>query len=262
MTISTMDDLVAAFTAGRTRLRWTKVSVTGGTSGRHVDLFRVAGNASALSTPSSTGRALSVSDGPTFTNPTPPAKTYIGAVNCSGANNFTLAVVDRLVETGGLNGTSGSLQTVNSVALPARAGAGVGVEMWMEAYSDLGSSTPTVTVAYTNAAGGGSSSPAVSVPATLKAGQMFPIPLASGDTGVQSVQSLTLSGTTGTAGNFGITLVKHLAEIPQVSNIGSAFDAFTLGLPEVWDSACLNLIMMPNTATTGIMFLTLDLVQG
>jgi phage tail sheath gpL-like len=71
------------------------------------------------------------------------------------------------------------------------------------------------------------------------------VPLASGDTGVASVQSVTLSASTGLAGNFGIVIGRRVAVLPASNANGSNFvaatvqDAFTLGMPQLYDHSCL-----------------------
>jgi hypothetical protein len=42
------------------------------------------------------------------------------------------------------------------------------------------------------------------------------MPLQAGDRGVKSVESLTLSASTGTAGNFGLTLFRPIMTFPGV----------------------------------------------
>jgi hypothetical protein len=92
---------------------------------------------------------------------------------------------------------------------------------------------------------------------------MVPFLLASGDSGVRSVQSVQLSISTGTAGNFGLTLLRRIAEIPiNVTNMAQVHDAFALGMPRIYDSACLAMMVMCSTTNTGVMQGAVSLVQG
>ena len=90
----------------------------------------------------------------------------------------------------------------------------------------------TVTAKYTNQAGTANQ---VTQAAAFGAGcesirQIIELPLASGDYGVRSVESITLSATSGTAGNVGVTLAKPLAIFPVMSGStpeGTMFDSLT-----------------------------------
>jgi hypothetical protein len=75
--------------------------------------------------------------------------------------------------------------------------------------------------------------------------------LASGDVGLTSVESVTLAGTTGTAGAFGVTLFAPLTGPLPVPNTpdneaDSEFDLFmrTGSLPLVVSDACLTYIAL------------------
>ena len=87
------------------------------------------------------------------------------------------------------------------------------------------------------------------------------LPLQAGDLGVTAVASVTLSGTTGTAGNFGITLVKRIAEVSiTAANVGNVYDQI-VG-PVVEDSSCLALMVLCSTTNTGLISGGLRIAQG
>ena len=88
--------------------------------------------------------------------------------------------------------------------------------MALEIYSAIGTSAGTITASYTNEAGtSGQASPATSfgVSGFQQAQRFIPLPLAAGDVGVRAVASVAMSATSGTAGNFGVTLFKPLGAI-------------------------------------------------
>lgn len=129
------------------------------------------------------------------------------------AGSYTLC--DRLSHQGNLNATATTTQTTNlpTAALP-RYTDGVGVMMALEIYTQIGSTASSFTVSYTNSDGTpGRTSPPMTIGGTgfREANRFIQIPLASGDKGVRSVESITLAGNTGTAGAMGITLYKPLA---------------------------------------------------
>lgn len=167
----------------------------------------------------------------------------------------TLILTDRLSHQGGLVANVTTTQTTNlPTAALTRYTSGVGVWAGLEFYTAPGSTTATVTVSYTNQDGtAGRTSPAMQI-GGLSSGPPIPgkqsalgvIPLASGDTGVRSVESVTLAATTGTAGNFGVTLFKPLLFLPVGildQYVGDVIRG-TLGggLPEILDEACLSWI--------------------
>lgn len=172
--------------------------------------------------------------------------TLAAATLASGGSGMVL-MCDRLSHQGGLSGTVTTAQTTNlPTAALTRHTSGVGVMMGLSIYTNLGTTATTVTVSYTNSAGtSGRTSPAVSFGDSVRfATYLRMLPLQEGDVGVKSVESVTLAGTTGTAGNFGVTLFKPLVAFNPTTPITSqVFDLLSGGmlggLPEVVDDAAL-----------------------
>jgi hypothetical protein len=155
----------------------------------------------------------------------------------SNNNGGVLILCDRLSHQGGLSGTVTTAQTTNlPTAALTRYTTGAGVMAGLEIYAAVGSTSTTVTMSYTNQSGAsGQTSQTVAIGATGQnaAFRFLPMTLASGDSGVQAVASVTLTGTTGTAGNFGVTLYKPLALFPI--DAGQAASN-ALGGPNFWDA--------------------------
>lgn len=160
---------------------------------------------------------------------------------CTLATGGFLA--DRLVHTSGLSGTDVTAQAVNSVALPARATGGEDVQLWLECYTLLGATARQATISYTNQAGVAGRTAIThptAIPANMRAGSMVRAVLQQGDTGVRSVETVTLSGSTGAVGNFGVTLLRPVMPIPGVAaNSVTPFGPTETGLVVVDDDACL-----------------------
>jgi hypothetical protein len=92
---------------------------------------------------------------------------------------------------------------------------------------------------------------------------MYPVPLVAGSTGVRSITSVQLSGSTGTAGNFGLTILRRLGEIVCVlAATGDTLDAFALGLPTIDTSACLFVFGLASTTNIGDVKGGLAIAQG
>jgi hypothetical protein len=163
-------------------------------------------------------------------------------------------LVDRLVHTSGLSGTNVGAQTINSTALTRRTDA-VGVMLALEVYTQIGATPQTATISYTNQNGTAGRSGTVAIPANALAGEFIgPMTLQAGDTGVKSVQTLTLGGSTGTAGDFGITLYYILASIPYSANTIEERDQVLQlqNLPELKTDGCLALLTYATTTATGL----------
>ncbi len=146
----------------------------------------------------------------------------------------TLIVYDRLLHIGGLNGTLTTAQTVAG-SLTRNTG-GVGNQIWVEIYTLIGTTATTITASYTNQAGtAGQTTVAASIGAAglNEPQRIIPLPLASGDNGVRAVASVTLAATTGTAGNFGVTIARPLLSVVvPAGGVGSVRDAIS-GLPSI-----------------------------
>ncbi len=160
----------------------------------------------------------------------------------------TLILCDRVSYQGGLSGTTTGEQTTNlPTAALTRYTDGVGVMAGITIYTQIGATATTFTIRYTNQAGTGSRvSKAVTIGGTnfREAGLIIPIPLADGDTGITSVQGVTLLATTGTIGSFGVTLFKPLLMLNlDTSTLSEDFNFLANnlhgGFPEIVDNSCL-----------------------
>lgn len=166
----------------------------------------------------------------------------------SALNPGVYIICDRLAHSGGLSGTATAEQTTN---LPTptltRHTSGVGVMIGLTIYTGVGSTATTVSAKYTNQSGTGSrATPLVQIGASNfnAANRMILLPLQDGDSGVRSVEGVTLTATTGTVGNFGVTLFKPLYVICVESLSGVSSGGFVTGLsaggiPAVENGACL-----------------------
>lgn len=171
----------------------------------------------------------------------------VAGMQISAPLQSTWILCDRLSHQGGLDGTVTTAQTTNlPTAALTRYTTGVGVFAALEIYTTVGTTATTVTMSYTdNDNNAAQTSPAMVLGGTgsREAGRMVVLPVASGDTGVRAVASVTVLATTGTAGNFGVTLFKPLLYIPV--NTGDSFLADPIlgtmggGIPEIVDDACL-----------------------
>lgn len=263
MTITTLDGLIAAMPGQL--FGFSKAAATSKGAGNYHSLWKVAGNPSAGATPATGSGAVPTSattGALKFTNPTGGALSYLNRFVGFGTNPVTLTIYDRLVATSGLSGTSTSEQTINSTAL-TRATTGAGVQAWIEWYTATGVSAPSFTFKYTNDAGTtGQVTAAQAIAFSPAAGTMQRINL-NGSDGIRVAESITLAGSTGTAGDFGITLLKPILTMPlAIANLGAAYDVFQTGMAQAEDNACLAFMVFTTLTSTGAVNGELTLIQG
>jgi hypothetical protein len=195
--------------------------------------------------------------------------TFLGGrFNTSLYGAAAMMVVDLLNVSGGLNATLTTAQTTNlPTAALTRHTSGEGVMAGIVVYTILGTTQTTVTISYTNSAGvSGRTSTTTTIGSGFyrEVGVLLPIPLQAGDTGIRSIESVTLAGTTGTAGNFGVCLFKPLAMISLESATGAMpLDSVSTGciigsLCEIHPDACLTFsaFTVVNFGITGALILT------
>ena len=194
-------------------------------------------------------------------NPASGQLSIIGA-RFSALNPGVYLVVDRLSHQGGLSGTVATAQTTNlGTAALTRYTSGDGVLMGLTIYTQIGTTATTVTCSYTNQAGtAGQVSPLVAIGGTgfREASRLILLPFAGTDSGARAVASVTLAATTGTAGNFGVTLFKplfaiHVADGSGVVSAAGLISGFSGGgAPAIVDNACLSIMcLMMGTNANG-----------
>lgn len=186
----------------------------------------------------------------------------------SAAGIGYLQIVDRLWGNVPVVTTTTS-QAVTSPTWPARDTSastnGAGVYLALEASATTGNAgaITNTTVSYTNSANtSGRTATLATFPATATTGTWGIFALASGDTGVRSVQSITL-GTSYVSGQVNLIAYRPVTELAMPSStVGYAGDEFSLGLPTVWDNSVLQLLYMPTGTSAGPLYGSVSYAQG
>jgi hypothetical protein len=218
------------------------------------------------STPSATA-ALSNADTGAMTHPASSGRlcitsAYVGhgdtGANSEGWDTVTGGLlIDRLVH-GGLvaNITTTQDSTSDPTKFPTAAltryTSGEGVFMALEVYTAMGATDTVYTFSYTNQAGTSGQTTTLGMSGNPAADQFWPIPLAAGDTGVRSVESVSLTPSTGTAGNFGITLFKPIAIIPSTVDMATANEIVGWNTGIHSDAHLQLLPAFPNVGSAGV----------
>lgn len=165
-------------------------------------------------------------------------------------------LVDVLWVNNGLVVTTLVAQAVNSVAFPARDsngtvnGNGCKVGILVVTATTNAAAITTITMSYTNQAGtAGRTATMSSFPATCTAGSVIYFQLQAGDTGVQSIQSVTL-GTSMVTGAISLIVIRELARVALRSAwIGGEVLLGKPGIP-LYDGSCMLPMFIPTSATT------------
>lgn len=272
MAITSQDGLISAL-GGAQKLMWNKANVVS-VAGRATSLWSGAGQPGvgsvALGQAAAGAVPVSTDTGAMpFTNPGGGTNSYLGRVAGISAASGLIILYDKLWTWGsGGSGWVVTTTTAQSTTAPAALtrpdSTGASTEAWLEILATMGVGTATPVLSYTDQSGNSGNSTSgmtTTYPASAIIGSMFAFNLAAGDTGVRSVQSLTLT-TSMTSGTAAVHIMRRVAEFPCVANQGFLYDAYDLGMPRVYDSAHLFPVFVPNSTASGPLILSASLVQG
>jgi hypothetical protein len=201
-----------------------------------------------------------------FANQTSPVLSYLAwlTVNCANVGT-TVEVHDRIAHMGGLVLNVTTSQTVtgmdlSTLSIPAdRLGAADYSDCfwWLETYTAGGATASNATINVTFGDNSTADLNLLAVGGTLQASRLLPltalIPPAHQGKYIRRVNSVILSASTGTAGNFGFTVTRNRTAMSNnVANKAEVLKWDQLGLPEVPNDSCLMLTTFNATTSTGI----------
>ena len=267
MTITTRDQLIDALGNNSSRLVIDKANIANAVAGAYFSLWRATGQPGQGAIPTAAATCNNALTGAmNFTQQTAPATSYGAWANAVCSNNaVTIEIHDRLMQMGGLVGNVITAQTANLNLDGVTADNMVerkgdtnfsDVQWWAEWYTDTGATASNATVAVTYNDGTTGNLTTFAAGGTVRAGRMIPlnnlIPAAAAGKFIRAIGTVTLSASTGTAGNFGFTATRPRMTMPLLlANKMEVFDWAQLGLPEISNSSCLALIELCSTTSTG-----------
>jgi hypothetical protein len=279
MTINGMDELINAMGNDSSRIIIDKASIANASAGNYFSLWRALGQPGQGAIPTTAAVASNSLIGSLqFTQQTAPATSYLGQFEAVVATaGMTVEIHDRLMHMGGLSGTSTAAQTVGvdidtnlaTSNLDARKGDAnySDIQWWLEWYTDTGAtaSNATVNVTYNDASSGNLT--VVAVGGTVRASRMIPlnslIPSASSGKYIRDVNTVQLSASTGTVGNFGVTATRYRGAVfCPVANGRFVATWAELGMTEIYNSSALFPVVIANTTTTGAVRATGKIIHG
>lgn len=274
MAIQSQDQLISSFTSGKSwRQDWNKITGAAAyTAGRWYDLSPLAGTPIANTW---TGTALNAQvpnettgfgiyhGGNVSTN----IKSIInsGAVSAvATAVPGTLMLVDMCLYYPGISMNSAVAQTLVNTNTLTRYTTGAGLRAYLVITATTGATAHNVALSYTDQGNTAGNTLPVTVACTASA--IVPhithsgtaannygpfLPLASGDTGIRSVQTITMSAASG-SGTAALVLCKPLITLP-ITTAGVYAERDLLNqlpsLPKIEDDACLTWLYFPGAAT-------------
>lgn len=193
---------------------------------------------------------------------------YLLSFGAVATQNCTLMLYDRLVGVGAVSTSTTGNKTVNSAALTRYTGtSGILNEAWIEVTTALTTTVPNIDlVSYTAAdSSTGNAGPAftLSGTATIAANAMYQLPLAANKQGVIAIATLDIN-TASAAGAVNVLIIRPLARIPLLANVWNevSFLDDTMGLPRVYDNACLAVAMLASGTTATNVWGTVNCAYG
>lgn len=275
MGFSSMDDFVSEVTQNGKfwRADWNKITGAAAyTAGRWYDLSSLNGTPVANAWSGTALNAQVPTDATGFGiwhggNVSTDTKhlTNIGAYSAvATAVPGVLMLCDMCLYYPGISMNSASAQTLVNGSTLTRYTTGAGLRAALVIQTTSGATAHNVAISYTNQAGTAGRSLPVTVSCTASAitphithsgtaaNNYGPfLPLASGDTGIRSVQSITLSAAS-LAGTAALCLYKPLATLP-ITTLGVAAERDLMNqlpsMPQIQDGACLVWLYFPGAAT-------------
>lgn len=275
---TSIDDMVSEITGGKFwRQDWNKITGAAAyTAGRWYDLSSLGGTPVANSFPGtalawktcdeSTGNGTDIFGIPHGGNVSTDTKHILNVSAVTGVATgvpSVLMLCDMQGYWPGINMNSATAQTLTGTPT-LRYANGAGCRLFLVARATTGASAHNISISYTNQAGTSGRSLPVTVAATASA--IVPhivhsgtaannygpfLPLASGDTGVQNVASVTLSLASGTASTAALVLTRPLLSLP-LTTVSVAAERDLLNqlpsLPRIMDGACLHWLLFTGAA--------------
>lgn len=267
MAIETIDALVKALGNNFSAFAIDKASLANAVAGQLFSLWRATGQPAQGAIPTTAAIPTSATTGAIpFTNQTAPVACYLAWLTLQNAlSAMSPEVHDRVAHQAGLVLNVTTSQTTNLPVdvstlslIAARRGASnySDLQWFLDVYSDGGATAAnaTVNVTYNDASTGNLN--LIAVGGTLRAGRSIPLTpfIPTGDQGkfIRGINSIILSASTTVAGNVGFTCrnAKTVAPLP-LANKSEAFGWDVAGQPLVPNDACLEIMMLTSTTSTG-----------
>lgn len=198
-----------------------------------------------------------------FKNPAS-GNTYLAGMKWPTATGNTTTLIDFLWGKV-INPATATSQIIDSVAFPARDvnqstnGEGVFIALYFGGVNASG--IASAQISYTNQNGtAGRTGDSMWIPGSPQSGVFVMFSLESGDTGVRSVQTFTLTAGYTNATNVALVAFRPIATIAPLSTKTNEprGDAFSLAMPQIYNDSCLTFLYHGGSTVHG----TVEFAQG
>lgn len=263
----TVDQIANALATNSSRLVIDKASLANAVAGQLFSMWRATGQPGQGAIPTTAVVPTKALLGALqFDNQTAPVSSYLAWLSLVTSNNaMGFEIHDRIAHQAGLVLNATTAQTTNlpidlqTLAPPAaRLGAAnySDVQWFLDVYADGGATASNATVAVIYDDGSTGNLNVIAVGGTLRAGRRIPlipfIPVAQQGRFIRAITSVTLSASTTVAGNFGFTCTRQRTMFGVANaNLPTEKDWAALGLPEAPNDACLEIVAVCSTTSTG-----------
>jgi len=267
MAITTMDGLAAA-TAASQDLTFSKASMTSA-AGFWSSLWAEAG------VPSAGTLTIGNTNGVVPTDATAGAPVidafgggntgYVGAWSCVSSATGMAILYDRVFHAGSF--VMSALTTLTLTSPPSFSGRVVNsnwkeCELWIEVNTVFSAAATTLQVSYQDGNNATQNTVVTGSLTGYPTKRIFPLSLAN-NTGVQSINSVTVAGATNT-GSFNIIVLRKLAvsAVPSVNIAEPRQDFFRLGGQTVFADSCLALMWLGTGTASGQVIADCPIING
>lgn len=186
-------------------------------------------------------------------DPTGGRQRWLRSLSASAWVAGKLTIYDRLLHSGGLSATVTTAQAVGTDVTRYTGQSSLGSIILAEVYTIIGATATTISCNYLDKDGTSRASGSIGLGAASgrSPGTVVQIPfnVTTGANSVTRVVDCTLAATTGTAGNFGITIARPLFDVDigavDIGGVGTGTLAVVLDDIELLTGACLGVLFTP-----------------
>lgn len=243
-----------------------KASIANQTGGLWASLWRATGYPTQGGIPTAAALCTNATAGAHTLSASTTGTQYVADFTLRSSNSgMYFQLCDRIAHMGGLVGNVTTAQNVLlDLATLAAPAARVGladyteVDWWLEWYTDTGGTgaNVTVNVTYSDLSTGNLNT--IGLAATRRASTCYrlneAIPAAKAGLGIKGVNTVQLSVSTGTAGNFGVTATRMVFDVGALlANYPQDRQYPQVAMPDVQDTSCLEWRCLNGTTSTGIL---------
>lgn len=202
--------------------------------------------------------------------------SYISKIEYYSSVLSRLMLYDMLFKAGTYAYNSGTTNLSSQPAISSRcpdytggSTFGNGCEIWVEVSTAFATGNSwQIQVTYTNSAGTSGRTSIISAAAAAAAltlGKMFQLALQAGDTGVQKIESViaTNGGTAMTAGAVNVLIMRPLwFNRVAIANGGGINNLLDTGMIQIYNDSALYLIVQPDSTSTGLPYVTIEIANA